>query len=187
MESLLAPPLLVRQAAVLGDVKSRGLTGNAGSAVPYRAARSPARHTRDASRCPWPTDPGFRRVQHHRNDCLLRHMHRERDRATHCAANKPCPDHSQLFHEILPSLQDAATDFASGATSFSASAVQRTGFLGWLKSFLSCPLLLLLDEPQPPKTNGGDDHDDKNGVLDHRTFLSQCSMTEIGFRFSLGR
>jgi hypothetical protein len=87
-----------------GGLKPRGLTGNAGGAVPYSAPRTSARHTRDAAGRRRPPDPGFRRVQRHRNDCPLRHMQRERDRAKHRAANKRCPDDSQLFHEIFPSL-----------------------------------------------------------------------------------
>jgi len=39
-------PLLGR--AALGRFKSRGLAGDAGSALPYRAPRTSARHTRDA-------------------------------------------------------------------------------------------------------------------------------------------
>jgi hypothetical protein len=94
------PP--VGRAALVGDLKPRGLAGNAGSAVPYRAPRTSARHTRDAGGRPRPPDPGLRRVQRHRNDCLLRHMQREGDRAKHRAANKRCPDDSKLFHEISP-------------------------------------------------------------------------------------
>ena len=81
------------------------LTGHAGSAVPYRPPRTSARHTRDATGRRGPPDSGFRRVQRHRNDSLLRHMQRERGRAKHGAANKRRPDDSQLFHKILPSLQ----------------------------------------------------------------------------------
>jgi hypothetical protein len=87
-----------------GDLKPRGLAGNTVSAVPYSAPRTSARHTRDAAGRRRPPDPGFRCVQRHRNDCLLRQMRRERDRAKHRAANKRCPDDSQLFHEIFPSL-----------------------------------------------------------------------------------
>jgi len=88
-----------------GDLKPRGLAGNTVSAVPYSTPRTSARHTRDATGRRRPPDPGFRRVQRHRNDCLLRHMQRERDRAKHGAANKRRPNDSQLFHEIFPSLQ----------------------------------------------------------------------------------
>ena len=87
-----------------GDLKPRGLASNTVSAVPYSAPRTSACHTCDAGRSPRTPDPSFRRVQHHRNDCLLRHMQRERDRAKHGAADKRCPDDSQLFHEIFPSL-----------------------------------------------------------------------------------
>jgi len=135
-----SPTAARRSSGSVGRCVSRaGLAGDAGSAVPYRAARTSARHTRDAGRCPRPPDPGFRCVKRHRNDCLLRHMHRERDRAKHCAANKRCPDDSQLFHEILRSLQDAVTEFCFGSPrsfwfdkrdQFSASAVQRTRFVG---------------------------------------------------------
>ena len=38
-----------------------------------------------------------------------------------------------------------------------------------LKRFLSLSLFLLLDEPQPRKTNGEDHHHDQNGVLYHRS------------------
>jgi hypothetical protein len=88
-----------------GDLKPRGLAGNTVSTVPYRTPRSSARHTRDAGGRPRSPDPGVRRVQRHRNDRLLRHMQRERDRAKQGAANDRCPDDSQLFHEIFPSLQ----------------------------------------------------------------------------------
>ena len=88
-----------------GDLKPRGLAGNTVSAVPYRAPRTSARHTRDAGRRPRPPDPGFRRVRRHRNDRLLRYMQRVRDRTKHSAANKRCPDDSQHFHESFPSLQ----------------------------------------------------------------------------------
>ena len=37
-----------------------------------------------------------------------------------------------------------------------------------LKRFLSLSLFLLLDEPQPRKTNGEDHHHDQNGELYHR-------------------
>jgi hypothetical protein len=37
-----------------------------------------------------------------------------------------------------------------------------------LKRFFSLSLFLLLDEPQPRKTNGEDHHHDQNGVLNHR-------------------
>ena len=127
-----------------GDLKPRGLAGNARSAVPYSAPRTSARHTRDAAGRRRPPDPGFRRVQRHRNDGRLRDMQRERDRAKHRAANKRCPDDSQLFHEILPSLQDASPIWSGSPRSFSfdrrdqfsASAVQRTRFVG--SRFASC-------------------------------------------------
>jgi hypothetical protein len=45
-----------------GGLKPRGLTGNAGGAVPYSAPRTSARHTRDAAGRRRPPDPGFRRV-----------------------------------------------------------------------------------------------------------------------------
>jgi hypothetical protein len=38
-----------------------------------------------------------------------------------------------------------------------------------LKRFFSLSLFLLLDEPQPRKTNGEDHHHDQNGVLYHRS------------------
>jgi len=38
-----------------------------------------------------------------------------------------------------------------------------------LKRFFSLSLFLLLDEPQPRKTNGEDHHHDQNGVLNHRS------------------
>jgi hypothetical protein len=38
-----------------------------------------------------------------------------------------------------------------------------------LKRFFSPSLFLLLDEPQPRKTNGEDHHHDQNGVLNHRS------------------
>jgi hypothetical protein len=97
------PP--VGRATLGGDLKPRGLAGNTVSAVPYRAPRTSSRHTRDAGGRPRPPDPGFRRVRRHRNDRLLRYMQRVRDRTKHSAANKRCPDDSQLFHESFPSLQ----------------------------------------------------------------------------------
>ena len=38
-----------------------------------------------------------------------------------------------------------------------------------LKRFFSPSLFLLLDKPQPRKTNGEDHHHDQNGVLNHRS------------------
>src|SRR6266478_3717259 len=38
-----------------------------------------------------------------------------------------------------------------------------------LERFFSLPLFLLLDEPQPRKTEGEDHHHDQNGVLYHRS------------------
>jgi hypothetical protein len=72
--------------------KPRGLAGNAGSTVPYRAPRTSARHTSDAGGRPRPPDPGIRRIQRDRNDSLLREMQRQWDRAKHRAANEHCSD-----------------------------------------------------------------------------------------------
>ena len=99
------PKAARRASGTGGYLKPRGLTGNTVSAVPYRAPRTSARHTRDADGRPRPPDPGFRRVRRHRNDRLLRYMQRVRDRTKHSAANERCPDDSQLFHESFPSLQ----------------------------------------------------------------------------------
>jgi hypothetical protein len=38
-----------------------------------------------------------------------------------------------------------------------------------LKRLFPLSLLLLLDEPQPRKTNGEDQHHDQNGVFNHRS------------------
>ena len=46
-----------------------------------------------------------------------------------------------------------------------------------LSSFSSLSLLLLLDEPQPRKASGGDHHHNKNAVVNHRSYLNQCSRT----------
>ena len=52
-----------------------------------------------------------------------------RDRAKHCAANKRYPDHSQLFHEILPSLQDAAPILLLARPVFPPQPSKGPGFL----------------------------------------------------------
>ena len=70
----------------------------------YGAPRTSARHARDAAGRRRPPDPGFRRVQPHRNDCLLRHVQRERDRTKHRAASEHSTDDSEFFHEITASI-----------------------------------------------------------------------------------
>ncbi len=84
---------------------AQSLTGNTGGAVPYRAPRTSARHTGNAGGRSRSSDPGFRRVQRHRDDGLLRDMQRERDRTKHGAADECRPDDSQFFHEIFPSVR----------------------------------------------------------------------------------
>jgi hypothetical protein len=49
-----------------------------------------------------------------------------------------------------------------------------------LNRFFSLSLFLLLDEPQPRKTNGEGHHHDQNGVLNHRSALNQCTPTKDG-------
>jgi hypothetical protein len=97
------PKAARRASGTGGDLKPRGLAGNAVSAAPYRAPRTSARHTRDADGRPRSPYPGFRGVQRHRSDRALRNMQRERGRAKHHAANERSPDDSQLPHEIFPS------------------------------------------------------------------------------------
>jgi hypothetical protein len=135
-----------RRASCAGeDLNSRSLAGDAGRAVPYRAPRSSARHTRDAGRCPRSSNPRVRRVQRHRNGCSRRHVQGDGDRAKYCAANKRCPDDNELLHQILHSVQVAGTEFCSISPrsfssdrrdQFSASAVQRTRLVG--SRFASC-------------------------------------------------
>ena len=48
-----------------------------------------------------------------------------------------------------------------------------------LKRFFSLSSFLLLDEPQPRKTNGEDHHHDQNGVLNHRSDL-ELMLTDQG-------
>ena len=81
-----------------GDLKPRGLAGNAGGAAPV----SSASYTCDAGGRPRPPDPGIRRIQRDRNDGLLREMQRQRDRAKHRAANERHSDDCQLFHAFPP-------------------------------------------------------------------------------------
>ena len=127
------------------DLNCRSLAGDAGRAVPYRAPRRSARHTRDAGRCPRSSDPRVRRVQRHRNGCPWRHVQGEGCRAKHCAANERSPDDNELLHQILHSVQVAVTEFCSISPrsfssdrrdQFSASAVQRTRLVG--SRFASC-------------------------------------------------
>jgi hypothetical protein len=55
-----------------------------------------------------------------------------------------------------------------------------------LKRFFSLSLFLLLDEPQPRKTNGEDHHQDENGVLYHRSCPELMFTDQDCFRISLG-
>ena len=54
-----------------------------------------------------------------------------------------------------------------------------------LASF-SLSLFLLLDEPQPRKTNGEDHHHDENGVVYHRSCSELMFTDQDCFRISLG-
>ena len=119
----------------VGDLKPRGLAGNARSAVPYSAPRTSARHTRDAAGRRRPPDPGFRRVQRHRNDGRLRDMQRERDRAKHRAANTPMiasffmrfSHHSKMRHRFGLARREVSR--STDATSFPPPLSKGPGLL----------------------------------------------------------
>ena len=67
--------------------------------------------------------------------------------------------HFQRFRILCADIQRPSDSACAAMTSSSLNLVFPTRFFS---------LSLLLDEPQPRKTNGYDHHDDENGVLDHR-------------------